>query len=311
MRPVRILLRLKRRQSRTVKVFANVREHRRSTPAGQQLYPKQLHLGYFSAYEGLDEDKKDALFRALVDKWPRNQKPKAIDWHDAEIKLSKLRSALDGRQEEALNHEACQSQASSSPELDISTSSVPNSDPAMQVAPEELAETIALLKSIATTWSGNSFEADDLVQAALERAFRTPRHLPGSSFRTWMIVIMRNLHIDYCRRRRRERLVNIDEISEILAEPEIAEEQWKNVRTKDVLVFTRRLAADKRLTSDQCRLIELNLQGLSYSQMAQILGVPLSVVRSRLHRARCILATEMREGYDSVEQPGSMSRSSR
>jgi len=89
MRPTRILLRFKKPQSRTVKAFANVRDH-------QPSYPKQLHLGYFNIDESLDAVKGD-LFRALVEKWPRKQKPKAIDWADTETKLAKLRLAASSR----------------------------------------------------------------------------------------------------------------------------------------------------------------------------------------------------------------------
>jgi RNA polymerase sigma-70 factor (ECF subfamily) len=89
MRPVKILLRRKKQgRSRTVKVFANVRN--------DQSYPKQLHLGYVCVDDSL-EAAKERLFNALVEKWPRRLKPKAIDWTDAEAKLAKLRRALSER----------------------------------------------------------------------------------------------------------------------------------------------------------------------------------------------------------------------
>src|SRR4051812_47527925 len=86
MRPARILFRLKKKRSRTVKAFANVRDRK-------QPYPHQLHLCYFSLDENLEAVKANIL-GTLREKWPRKQKPSEIDWADAQTKLEKLRLSL-------------------------------------------------------------------------------------------------------------------------------------------------------------------------------------------------------------------------
>jgi len=134
--------------------------------------------------------------------------------------------------------------------------------------------------------------ADDLVQSACERALAT-EHGPadGAPFDAWMLRILRNLWIDRARRQRQAgQSVDLDEHLDEVAAAHSAPD------TADIADARRRLArvrgAIDALPDEQREVVLLVCaEGMAYREAADLLGVPIGTVMSRLARARAKLAT--------------------
>lgn len=128
--------------------------------------------------------------------------------------------------------------------------------------------------------AGGPLEADDLVQSAVERALlRIETLRPKSNVRVWMFTILHNIYVDRVRRQRRE--------SEALS-------RLKDVSAKSVpgratmsLQINELSAALANLPWEQKEVVLLvGLEGLPYIEAAEVLGIPVGTVRSRLSRGR-------------------------
>jgi len=139
--------------------------------------------------------------------------------------------------------------------------------------------------------------ADDLVQETLVRAL-TKGHLwqPGTDFRAWLFTIMHNQYVNMVRRQARETTtVDLEHLSSTLAATTDPTSSWQ-LRELD-----RALA---RLPDEQREVILLiGLEGVAYETAAQILGVPIGTVRSRLSRGRETLRQIM--GRQKAPKPAS------
>jgi RNA polymerase sigma-70 factor, ECF subfamily len=122
--------------------------------------------------------------------------------------------------------------------------------------------------------------ADDLVQDTLVRAL-AKIHLwqPGTDMRAWLFTIMHHQYVNTVRREAREwATVDIEHVSSTLAAT------TDPTAGRQLIELDRALA---RLPSEQREVVLLvGLEGLAYESVAQILGVPIGTVRSRLSRGR-------------------------
>ncbi len=138
---------------------------------------------------------------------------------------------------------------------------------------------IPRLRRYARALTGDAAAADDLVQDCLERAwsrFRLWRR--GSNLRAWLFTIMHNIHANALRKAhsRPSHLV----LSEDIAGTEDPRQQG----VFEALGLARALA---RLPEDQRAVVLLvGLEDMTYAESAEILGVPVGTVRSRLARGR-------------------------
>jgi RNA polymerase sigma-70 factor (ECF subfamily) len=145
--------------------------------------------------------------------------------------------------------------------------------------------------------------ADDLVQAACERALATARGpSDGAPFDAWMFRIVRNLWIDGGRRQQSEgvQLELDDPLAGDGVEGTVAD-------TADLIDARRTLArvrgAIDTLPEDQRELLLLVCgEGMSYRDAAELLGVPIGTVMSRLSRGRARLAAlaGLTDGADGI-----------
>jgi len=134
--------------------------------------------------------------------------------------------------------------------------------------------------------------ADDLVQDCLERALsRWYLRRSEGDLRAWLFTILRNLYINaYRARRRRGPSGTLDEASSAgTQDPESGIEA------------RAALAALDQLPEDQKSLLLLiAVEGLSYEEVAKVLGVPIGTVMSRLSRARQRFRTVVETGCAPV-----------
>lgn len=144
---------------------------------------------------------------------------------------------------------------------------------------EQLAGLLPRLRRFGRTLTRDRDDADDLVQTALEKALnRTGQWQPGTRLDSWMFRIMQNAWIDETRSRERRGRTFVPE----------EEGEHVGVCTTDAQVDA--LAVRKavaQLNDDQRAVVGLVLvEGLPYKEAAEVLGVPIGTLTSRLARAR-------------------------
>ena len=141
--------------------------------------------------------------------------------------------------------------------------------------------------------SGNHHEAQDLLQEALYRAYKSFGCFEaGTAFDRWLYQIIHNLYIDHYRKKKNRPLVSsIDEpvpylenekafeIPDWTANPE--QEAVRGELSNQIQIGLEELPAEYRSAVILC-----DIQGLSYEEIAQILHCSIGTVRSRIHRGR-------------------------
>jgi RNA polymerase sigma-70 factor (ECF subfamily) len=138
------------------------------------------------------------------------------------------------------------------------------------------------LRRFAYALTGSTEQGDDLVQETCVRALsRVETWQPGTRLDSWMYRIAQNIWFDRMRAQKvRGELVDVDAVEDIagLDGRDIAESQ---------LALEEVDAALGRLPAEQRAVIALVcIEGLSYKEAAEISGVPVGTVMSRLARAR-------------------------
>ena len=139
---------------------------------------------------------------------------------------------------------------------------------------------IPRLRRYARALTRDVSRADDLVQSCLTRAV-AKQHLwqPGTDLRAWLFTILHNQHVNDVRRSVREGInVAVEEMAPVLTVQSnaIAVLQLRDLET-----------AIAQLPQEQRQVILLvGLEGMRYEAVAEIIGVPVGTVRSRLSRGR-------------------------
>src|SRR5213083_3706132 len=145
---------------------------------------------------------------------------------------------------------------------------------------------------------GSREEAEDLVQEAYARAFRSWQSFqPGTNLRAWLFRILTNLNID--RGRRLQRAPDMQPLEEgdyflynkLEEAGDTPEERVDQRLSQDDAVAA--LSAVPHDFRDVIVLVDIG--DFSYADAAQILDIPIGTVMSRLHRARRILKGELAE----------------
>ena len=122
--------------------------------------------------------------------------------------------------------------------------------------------------------------ADDLVQDTLTRAL-AKQHLwePGSNLRAWLFTLMHNQHVNSVRRPARESVeLDADDMSSMLV---ATTDPTASCRLRELEIALGRLRNEEREV-----ILLVGLEGMRYDETAEILGVPIGTVRSRLFRGR-------------------------
>lgn len=140
---------------------------------------------------------------------------------------------------------------------------------------------VPALRRFAWSLTRTADEADDLVQDCLEHALGAwhRRHADGN-LRAWLFAILYNLHVSGRRRQaRRARL--LEQVAAFEADPAPGGGQDARLHAAEVLSQLDTLPEDQRAV-----LLLVGVEGLSYEEAAQVLGVPPGTVMSRLSRGR-------------------------
>lgn len=149
-------------------------------------------------------------------------------------------------------------------------------------------------------------EASDLVQETYLKALRVAEgfHETGGGMRPWLFKILHNVFYTRLAKARRGP-VSVEDFHDTAdagpapGEPEPA----RDLSTLDWEHVDERLkqALDRLRPEYRTVLLLWGVEGLKYRQIAEIQGVPIGTVMSRLHRARAILADQL---ADLAEESG-------
>lgn len=153
------------------------------------------------------------------------------------------------------------------------------SDAAFKAA---MVKVIPQLRAFARSLSGDRDLADDLVQETMLKAWAAKaRFVAGTNFRAWSFTILRNHYFSLSRRHR-----FVGEWDDLVADRKLAADadQEDCVALRDVMRALLELPASQREA-----LILIGAGGLSYEEAAEITGVELGTVKSRVSRARASL----------------------
>jgi RNA polymerase sigma-70 factor (ECF subfamily) len=157
---------------------------------------------------------------------------------------------------------------------------------------DQLIAVLPRLRRFARGLTGSASEADDLVQAACERALlREHQFQEGTRFDSWMFRIVQTIWIDQLRARD----VRKEDGGE-LAEERLGSDtpvRWTEARLAlaEVREAMEHLPADHRSV-----LMLVTVEGLSYKEAADVVGVPVGTIMSRLARARAALLQQLDAG---------------
>jgi RNA polymerase sigma-70 factor (ECF subfamily) len=168
--------------------------------------------------------------------------------------------------------------------------------PSHQLFEHEVAGFRPQLHRSALKMTGNPADAEDLVQETMIRAYAgLSRYTPGTNARAWLYRIMANEFVNGCRKRQREPRHVLSPGPDVL-------QAAPGCRALSGLVPSAPSAEDEVLAQfahSECRaaldglpecfkatIYLADVQGYSYRDVADMIGVPLGTVMSRLSRAR-------------------------
>jgi len=187
----------------------------------------------------------------------------------------------------------------------------PPDDPALRERFErEVLPLLPNLYSAALRMTRNPADAEDLVQETYLRAYRGFSGFEeGTNLRAWMYRILTNTFINSYRKKQREPVTVqeddldewylFDKLGESGVEPSAEAEVIRSMPDEDVQKALEALPEGFRLA-----VLLADVEGFSYREIAEILGIPIGTVMSRLHRGRKALEKAL---WERVRERGLVS----
>lgn len=151
-----------------------------------------------------------------------------------------------------------------------------------------LVDEMGSLRRYALSLTGSTDDADDLVQATVERVLNTG--LPVEAPKAWLVRVCRNLWIDEIRKRKiRNHDSYVEEGEEITHVADLPANPVE-ARVTDERRYDAIADALDRLSEDHRVILSMVVvEGLSYAHVAEALELPVGTVMSRVARARTSL----------------------
>lgn len=148
---------------------------------------------------------------------------------------------------------------------------------------DELVQHLGAMRAFAMSLTRNSALADDMVQDAVIKAWTNiDKFKPGTNMRAWLFTILRNTYFSYRRKHRRE-VADVDgAMTEQLASKPVHDGR---LQMRDFMVAFNQLKDEHREA-----LVLIGASGLSYAEVADMCGVKVGTVKSRVNRARAQLS---------------------
>jgi RNA polymerase sigma-70 factor, ECF subfamily len=165
-------------------------------------------------------------------------------------------------------------------------------------AREELVRLLPRLRRFAFGLTGKLEDADDLVQAACERALdRFHQWQPGTRLDSWMFRIIQTVFIDTTRKHKlRGNPVDLNDYSH-LTDPGAQRRSEARSALSQVAEAMALLPEEQRIV-----LMLVCIEEHSYREAAALIGVPVGTVMSRLARARLRLSELLHDGASVMKR---------
>jgi len=145
-----------------------------------------------------------------------------------------------------------------------------------------------LVYAVCVRLLGDRDAAEDITQEAFIRAYLSLDRFRGTNFRSWVLRIAHNAALDHLRAARRHPHLPLERAPEqrSQSEPALQVEQHGLIAALE--------AALAALPPEQRAVVVLvDVEGLAYEEAAEVLGVPVGTVKSRLARARVRLRASL------------------
>jgi RNA polymerase sigma-70 factor, ECF subfamily len=154
------------------------------------------------------------------------------------------------------------------------------------------------LYNLARYLTGNLTEAEDLVQETYARALRAAAQFtPGTNLKAWLFRILRNTFVSAYRRQCHNPVVG--GLDTVTSTDEPANDNWfqRDIDLDRLRSVVREeiATAMMRLSEEARTVILLDLEGLTESEVADVVGCAVGTVKSRLARARAALRHHLRD----------------
>lgn len=144
--------------------------------------------------------------------------------------------------------------------------------------------------SLAYRLTGNSAEAEDLVQESFVRAFRFfNKYDPSMPFSSWLYRIMTNAHIDSVRRKGKLKTMSLEqggvdgnttwEVPDYDAAPD-------KMMLQEALDEPVQQALGSMTPEFRMAVLLADVEGMAYEEIADVMRTSVGTVRSRIHRGR-------------------------
>ena len=162
----------------------------------------------------------------------------------------------------------------------------------------DLLEVQSELQRFAYKLTADKEEANDLLQeTSLKALDNMDKYMPDTNFKGWVYTIMRNIFINNYRKIVRDQTFvdKTDNLYHLNHTQELdAYVTENNYDTKEIYRAVNALPKEYRIP------FMMHLSGFKYREIAERLGLPLGTVKSRLHKARTLIAEILKkEGFDN------------
>jgi RNA polymerase sigma-70 factor (ECF subfamily) len=148
---------------------------------------------------------------------------------------------------------------------------------------DSILRSIPSMRAFAVSLTGNVDQADDLVQEAMVRGLsHIQQFQPGTNIEAWLFTILRN-HFHTLHRKRWREVEDAD--GSYAARLKTYPDQQSHLDYEDLRTALSKLHPEQREA-----LVLVGAQGMSYEETAQVTGVAVGTIKSRVNRARRRLA---------------------
>jgi RNA polymerase sigma factor (sigma-70 family) len=145
---------------------------------------------------------------------------------------------------------------------------------------DQLLALLPALRRFAWSLTNSRHDADDLLQNTVERLL--VKGMPADAdISKWAFTVCRNLWVDECRSRKVRGVVSWDQEEHDVVTVDGEKDMQLKIEVAQINALLQQLPEEQHLV-----LSMVTVQGLSYQETAEALGVPLGTVMSRLARAR-------------------------
>lgn len=169
-----------------------------------------------------------------------------------------------------------------------------------QLFEKELLPFVDAVYNFALAQSKDAARAEDLVQETYLRAWKSfNSYTPETNARAWLFTICKNLWINQYRIQQRHQKSNVDFdlVVKTYVDDDEAETSFQGLseELRDLHFGDEVTKALNQLSPEYREVLLLDLEDLKYEEISALLEIPVGTVRSRLHRARGMMANQLRQ----------------